>query len=79
MVAERGMRCMEARSPPSRACPAKAAGGGHQGNHFIARIGSVRRVAQVQVSVNQLRQAKMQGHQAVVVKGDLDPVQVVAW
>ena len=28
---------------------------------LIARVGSVRRVAQVQVPVNQLRQAKMQG------------------
>ena len=52
----------------------------HQGHHLVARIGSARRVAQVQVPVNQLRQAQIPaqrgwqdqpsiGHQAVVVKG----------
>ena len=63
-------------------------GGGQQGHHLVARIGSSRRMVQVEVPVNQWRQAKMQaqrgrkeqpsiGHQAVVIKGDLDPVGVL--
>ena len=36
-------------------------GGGHQGHQLIVRIGSARRVAQVQVPVNQLGQAMVAG------------------
>ena len=62
----------------------------HQGHHLVARIGSARRMAQVEAPLNQLGEAKVQGqcgrqdqpsigHQAVVIKGDLDTVGVVAW
>ena len=62
----------------------------YQSRNLIARIGSARRIAQVQVPVNQLGQTQVQGqggrkdqpgigHQAAVVEGDLDPVGVVAW
>ena len=64
--------------------------GGHQGHDLVARVGSAWCIAQVQAPVNQLGQAEMLGqggrqdqprivHQAVVVKGDLDVVGVVAW
>ena len=63
---------------------------GHQSRNLIARIGPARRIAEVQVPVNQLGQTQVQGqggrqdqpgigHQAAVVEGDLDPVGVVAW
>ena len=47
-------------------------------------LASARRVAQGQVPANQLGQVKMQdqpniSHQAVVVKGDVNPVVVDAW
>ena len=69
---------------------AASQGGGHQGHDLVAGVGSARGAAQVKAPVNQLGQAKMQGqggrqdqpsivHQAVVVKGDLDVVGVVAW
>ena len=55
-------------------------GGGHQGHHLVAGVGSACCMAQVQVPVNQLGQAKAQGegggkdqpgigYQAVVVEG----------
>ena len=64
--------------------------GGHQGHDLSAGVGSARGAAQVQAPVNQLGQAEMLGqggrqdqpsivHQAVVVKGDVDVVGVVAW
>ena len=60
----------------------------HQRHHLVAGVGSAWGATQVQVPVNQLRQAQMPaqrgwqdqpsiGHQAVVVKGDLDAVGVV--
>ena len=62
----------------------------HQGHHLVAGVRPARRIAQVQTLVNQLEQAQVAGqgggkdqpsisHQAVVIKGDLDPVEVVAW
>ena len=64
--------------------------GCHQGHDLVAGVGSAWCIAQVQAPVNQLGQAEMLGqgglqdqpsivHQAVVVKGDLDVVGVVAW
>ena len=77
-------------SPLARACPAKAGGGGRQGHHLVAGVGSAGSVAQVQAPVNQLGQTQVMdqgdrqeqtgiGHQAVIVEGDLDAVGVVAW
>ena len=62
----------------------------HQRHHLVAGVGAAWGAAQVQVPVNQLRQAQMQaqggwqdqpsiGHQAVVIKGDLHAVGVVIW
>ena len=64
--------------------------GGHQRHHLVAGVGSACCMAQVQVPVNQLGQAKAQGegggknqpgigHQAVIVEGDADAVGLVAW
>ena len=75
------MRCMEARLPPARSAATKV---------IILSPGLARPGAQVQVPVNQLGQAEMPGqggwqdqlsigHQAVVVKGDVNAVGVVAW
>ena len=63
----------------------------HQGQHLVTRIRPPRRIAQVQVMVNQFTQTQVLGqrdrkeqpsigHQAAVVEGDLDAVrgQVVA-
>ena len=63
---------------------------GYQRHHLVAGVGSAWGATQVQVPVNQLRQAQMPaqrgwqdqpsiGHQAVVVEGDLDAVGVVIW
>ena len=60
----------------------------HQRHHLVAGVGSAWGATQVQVPVNQFGQAQMPaqrgwqdqpsiGHQAVVVKGDLDAVGVV--
>ena len=60
----------------------------HQGQHLVARIRPPRRIAQVQVMVNQFTQTQVLGqrdrkeqpsigHQAAVVEGDLDAVGVV--
>ena len=68
----------------------KAGGGGHQGHQLVAGVGPPRGAAQVQVLLNQLRQAQTPGqgggkhqpgigHQAVVVEGDLDAVGVATW
>ena len=62
----------------------------HQRHHLVAGVGSAWGATQVQAPVNQLRQAQMPaqrggqdqpsiGHQAVVIKGDLDAVGVVIW
>ena len=64
--------------------------GGHQGHHLVAGVGPAWGPAQVQMPVNQLGQAQVLGEggrkqqpgvvdQAVVVEGDLDAVEVVAW
>ena len=63
---------------------------GHQSRNLIAGVGSAWGAAQVQVPVNQLGQAQVQGQrggkdqpgivdQAMVVEGDVDAVGVVAW
>ena len=81
MVAEPGMRCMEARLQPARAEATKV---------IILSPGLARPGAQVQVPVKQLGQGEIQGqggwqdqpsigHQAAVVKGDVDAVGVVKW
>ena len=65
-------------------------GGGHQRHQLIAGVGPPRGAAQVQVLLNQLRQAQTPGqgggkhqpgigHQAMVVEGDLDAVGVATW
>ena len=62
----------------------------HQGQQLVPRIGPTRRISQVNMAVHQLAQSQVVGqsdrqdqssigHQAVVVKGDLDAVGVVAW
>ena len=61
----------------------------HQRHHLVAGVGSAWGATQVQVPVNQFGQAQMPAqrgwqdqpsicHQAVVVKGDLDVVGVLA-
>ena len=65
-------------------------GGGHHGHQLVAPVGAPQRFPEVQMPVNQLTQAEIQGEggrkdqagivdQAVVVEGDLDAVGVVAW
>ena len=62
----------------------------HQGQHLVARVRPPRRIAQVQVMVNQFTQTQVLGqrdrkeqpsigHQAAVVEGDLDAVGMVKW
>ena len=69
---------------------AASQGGGHQGQQLVAGVGPTWGVTQVEVPVNQLRQAQAEsqsggqqkpgiGHQAVVIKGDLDAVGVLKW
>ena len=64
--------------------------GCHQGQHLVARVRPPRRIAQVEVMVNQFTQTQALGegdrkeqpgigHQAVVVEGDLDAVGMVKW
>ena len=69
---------------------AASQGRGHQGQHLVARVRPPRRIAQVQVMVNQFTQTQVLGqrdrkeqpsigHQAAVVEGDLDAVGMVKW
>ena len=62
----------------------------HQGQHLVARVRPPRRIAQVQVMVNQFTQTQVLGqrdrkeqpsigHQTAVVEGDLDAVGVLKW
>ena len=64
--------------------------GGDQRHYLVAGVGPARRITQVQVMVYQLGKTEVQGqggweeqagivHQAVIVEGDLDAVEVVAW
>ena len=64
--------------------------GSDQRQHLVPRVGPPRRAAQVKVMVDEFPQAQVLGeghreqqpsigHQAVVVKRDLDAVGVVAW
>ena len=64
--------------------------GSDQRHYLLAGVGPARGIAQVQVPVDQLGKAEVQGqsgwkeqagvgHQAVVVEGDLDAVEEVAW
>ena len=63
---------------------------GHQGQHLVASVGSARGAAQVNVAVNQLGQTQALGqgdrqeqsgigHQAVIIKGNLDAVGALRW
>ena len=63
---------------------------GDQGHHLVSRVRPPRRIPQVEVMVNQLTQAEIQGQggrkeqpgivdQAVVVEGNLDAVEVLKW
>ena len=62
----------------------------NQGHQLVARVRPARGIAQVEALVNQLGQAQVAGqgggkdqssigHQAVVIKGDLDAVGMVKW
>ena len=62
----------------------------HQGHHLVAGVGSARSAAQVNVAVYQLAQTQTLGqsdrqdqprigHQAVVIKGDVDAVGALRW
>ena len=62
----------------------------HQRQYLIASVGSPRGLAQVNVAVHQLAQAKMMGqshrqgqpgigHQAMIVEGDIDAVGLLGW
>ena len=62
----------------------------HQGQHLVAGIRPTRRIPQVNVMVHRLAHTQMMGqgdrkqqpgigHQAVIIKGNLDAVRVVAW
>ena len=64
--------------------------GSDQGHYLVAGVGPARRIAKVQALLYQLRKTEVQGqggweeqagivHQAVIVEGDLDAVEVVAW
>ena len=64
--------------------------GGHQRHYLVAGVGPARRITQVQALLYQLGKTEVQGqggweeqagivHQAVIVEGDLDAVEVVAW
>ena len=61
----------------------------HQRQHLVSRVGSTRRISQVNMAVHQFTQTQMVGqgnrqeqsgigHQTVVVEGDVDAVRVVA-
>ena len=65
-------------------------GGGHQGHQLVAGVGPARGIPQVDVFVRQFTNPQAQGqgggqqqpgigHQAVIVEGNLDAVEVVAW
>ena len=62
----------------------------YQGNHLVARVRPTRRSSEVNVVVDEFTQAQVLGegdrkeqpsigHQAVVVKEDLDTVGVLQW
>ena len=62
----------------------------NQGQHLVARVRPPRRISKVNVVVDEFTQTQVMGegdreeqpgigHQAVVIKGDLDVVGVVAW
>ena len=62
----------------------------NQGHHLIARVRPARGTAKVEMVVDQFGQAQAPGqggrkdqtgigHQAVIVEGDADAVEVVAW
>ena len=64
--------------------------GGHQRQHFVARVRPPGRISEVNVVVDEFTQSQVLGegdrkeqpsigHQAVVVEGDLDAVGVVIW
>ena len=64
--------------------------GGDQRHYLVAGVGPARRIAQVQALLYQLGKTEVQsqggweeqagiGHQAVIIEGDLDAVEVVAW
>ena len=62
----------------------------HQRQHLVARMGSARRISEVNVVVDEFTQTQVLGqgdrkdqpgigHQAVVVEGDLNAVGMVKW
>ena len=62
----------------------------HQGQHLVASVGSSGRIPQVNVAVHQFTQAQVVGqgdrqqqprigHQAVIIKGNVDAVGVLKW
>ena len=64
--------------------------GGDQRQHLVPRVRPARRAAKVKVMVDEFPQAQALGeggwqqqagigHQAVIVEGDLDAVEVIAW
>ena len=64
--------------------------GGDQRHYLVAGVGPARRITQVQALLYQLGKTEVQSqggweeqagivHQAVIVEGDLDAVEVVAW
>ena len=69
---------------------AASQGGGDQRQHLVPRVRPSRRAAEVKVMVDEFGQAQVLGeghreqqpsigHQAVVVKRDLDAIGMVAW
>ena len=69
---------------------AASQGGGDQRQHLVPRVRPSRRAAEVKVMVDEFPQAQVLGeghreqqpsigHQAVVVKRDLDAIGMVAW
>ena len=63
--------------------------GGHQGQQLVPGVGPARGISQVDVFVHQFTQTQAEneaggqqpsiGHQAVIVKGDVNAVGVLAW
>ena len=62
----------------------------HQGQYLVSRVGPTQRISQVNVVIHQLAQSQVMGqrdrkdqpgigHQAVIVEGDVDAIEVVAW
>ena len=68
----------------------KTGGRGHQGQQLVTGVGPTRSASQIQTPVSQLGKTETPGqgggkhqpgvgHQTVIVEGDLDAVEVLAW